>query len=232
MQKRTSMNGNYILHNRPGLLQRVDSVLTIGRYAAYLFFLSAAGITVVLALIRQYDGAVAMFVLSVGVSSYLYSSLVNQHIRVTEYAGRTLEALQARWDTLRSDDALLAVLATNKDSATLDPQTRLKLRLFLASFLDVQALIIHYIRRGYFRHTHEFAGVYEEMIRSLFQYKCFADIWDGKGDWGPGRIRNEFGGDLVFVVDGILDQIEKDRKKLDAGRAGLELPGSQTAVKE
>lgn len=207
------MHGRLILHNRPKGFQRIDVALWAERVLALFVVLLTLSATSWLIQRASYDAAVTLFVFAMGISTVFLTTIQSRHSQVTEYAQRTLLAVQERWDELRNDGELLECLTRSAPISDLKPHLRLKLRLYLASFLDAQALIIHYIRRGYYRHTQEFARVYEAMIRSLFEYPYFADIWQNKGDWGRGRIRDEYGRDLVYVVDHIIEAIRTESER-------------------
>lgn len=205
------MTGEYILHDPPKKTRRIDYLLHLGAYAAAASILIVIATSAFLATVSEYDAAVTLLVFSLGIAGYVYSTVVNRQLQVTEYAQNSLSYMQSVWHEIRNDESLLKTIANPVSIRELKPEARLKLRFFLGSFLDVQSLIIHYIRRGYFRHPHEFAIVYENTIKSVFQYPYFIDIWQNNGDWGSGRIRDEYGSDLVYVVDKIVQDIVKER---------------------
>jgi hypothetical protein len=156
-----------------------------------------------------------VLVFSLGLTVYLFTNAHSRHVQVTEYAQKTLAGLQSRWDALRSDDHLLGLLCSDT-VRDLPQRDRLLLRLFLESVLEEMAMIVHYIRRGYFRHTFEFARVYQGMIASLFRYPYFSTIWKAEStEWGPGRVRDAFGIDLIMLIDTLLE-IESDHRPWSA----------------
>ncbi len=193
-----------ILAGRPGFFHRVDSINKAQRWTAAVILIgSFAGAGAFFASSStNLDPFATILVFSLGLSGYLFTNAHSRHIQVTEYAQKTLNGLQSRWDQLRTDPTLLRLLTESHEESSLTGAERLIVRLYFESLLEEFAMIIHYIRRGYFRHTVEFAQVYERMIDSLFDYPFFQAVWLDQSDrWGCGRVRDAFGQDLVRVVD-------------------------------
>jgi len=213
------MTGNYILENRPSHFHRIDFVLTAERYLGIATLIVGLPLSYYFYTLSAYPASATVFAFTLGLSGYVLTATYNRHIQITEYAERTLTMLQERWDILRTDPFLLSCLTSGGPLHLLSKADRIRLRLYRESFLGVQALIIHYIRRGYYRHTAEFAIVYEKMIREIFEYPYFIEIWQSDVGCGQGRLRDHFATDLVRVVDCIIEDIMYDREHTSIERS-------------
>jgi hypothetical protein len=171
--------------------------------AASLF---AGGLAVAFLLAERefIDASVAVLVVAIGASAFAFQSVLVHQLRITEFAEKTLFGLQARYDSLRSDSRLLEIFAGNVDPSLLSEADRIRLRLFVASLLQMYSLIIHYIRRGYFRRDVRFAQVYETHLRSLLAISSVRALWCAEGAWGPGKLRDELGLDVQTIIDAIV----------------------------
>lgn len=205
------MNGEHILRGARKTHQRVDRLLRIQSHCSIWFLIITFGLCICLAWAHSYDAAVAVFALSVGITGFLYNSVLQRELQIKDITDTTISTLRSRWDELRNDDAVLQLLTTYDPTQTYEPSQRLRLRLYLATVLDMYALIVHLIRSGYFSRTEEFASIYEDMIRSLFEYPVVIEVWRSKGDWGHGCLMAEYGDGFSAVVESIIRDIAVDR---------------------
>lgn len=205
------MEGEHILyHQARGLVSRVDTLLRAYTYACVAFFAIATAFAVGLAWAGSYPAAAALFILATAMTGYGYSAVLQRQLHIKDITDRTIDALRSRWDELRKDTDLLQFFAQT-DADDVDANTRLRVRLYLSTVFDMYSLIVHYINHGYFQHTERFAAIYEGMIRSLLVYPLVIEVWRSKDSWGKGRLRDEYGDGLTYVVDKLIEEIEDSR---------------------
>lgn len=203
------MQGKYILHRRPSRFNRQNYSLAVLRCGAFIFLLTTLAITVILALLMEYEAAATIFVFSVGITGFIFNTILSRQLHLNEVTDSTLGLLRERWDALRNDEDLLRLFC-HKRERKLNSKDRLKLRLYLSTFIDLYILIIRYVRYGYFdRDTEiELAVVFENMTKSLFQYPYMVDVWRTTDKYGKGCLRDEYSGTTLYVVDNIVSEIE------------------------
>jgi len=205
------MQGKYILHKRPSIFQRQNFLLAVLRYAGFIFFILTLSLSLGLAYFSIYDAAATIFVFSMGITGYIVNSAINRQIQLNEITDSVLATLRDRWDKVREDDTLLE-LFSSKSPTKLNEKEKLKIRLFLSTFIDAYILIVRYVRYGYFdRKTEkELAKVFENMIKTLFEYPHMVDIWQSKDKYGKGCLRDEYSGTILRVVDNVIQEIETE----------------------
>jgi len=208
------MNGEHILYCQDrGIIRRVDRLMSLYTYACAVFFAISVLASVVLIWLGSVTTAISMFILSTAITGYAYSSLLQRQQHIKEITDKTIDALQKRWDELRRDQELISFFAASIDQQDLNDKIKLKVRLFIATVLDMYALVLHYINHGYFIHAQHFAAIYENMIKSLFRYPHICEVWKSRDVWGKGCLRDEYGESLVYVVDEVIKEIEQEMNK-------------------
>jgi hypothetical protein len=211
------VNGEHILCNlRRNPRQRVDILLRIYSWICFAILLVSTSVSLWLALLRLYPVAATFSVLAVAVVGHGYTTVLQRQMQIKDITDKTVEALRTRWDELRKDSDLIRCFSGHH--STIDQTTGLKLRLYLATLLDVYAVIVHYIHCGYFSHAEEFAVIYEGMIKSLFKHPYVIDAWRGGPVWGEGRLQDEYGKSLTHVINGVISEVlaERSSEKVSA----------------
>jgi len=206
------MNGEHILYCQArGIIRRVDRLMSLYTYACAVFFLVSVFLSIILIWIDYIKTAVTMFVFSSAVTGYAYSSLIQRQMQIREDTDNTLGLLRSRWDELRKDPDLLSVFTSK--CTEIDSIMKFKIRMYVATVLDMYTLIIYFINHGYYTHSKEFAAIYEQMIKSFFRYPFMIEVWKSRDVWGKGCLRDEYGESLVYVVDEVIKEIEQEMNK-------------------
>jgi len=205
------MQGKYILYKRPSIFQRQNILLSALRYASFIFFIFTLSLSAGLAYLQEYDAAATIFVFSMGITGYIINNTINRQIQLNGITDSVVITLRDRWDKLREDEILLD-LFSSKSATKLTKKEKLKLRLYLSTFIDAYILIIRYIRYGYFdrKTERELAIVFENMIKALFEYPYMVDIWQSKDKYGKGCLRDEYSGTILRVVDNVIQEINTE----------------------
>lgn len=208
------MHENYILYRRPSLFHRQNFLLGVLRFTGLIFFVFTLSLSIYLASLGVYDAAATIFVFSMGITGYLVNSTINRQIQLNAITDNVLITLRDRWDKAREDDTILELLS-RRTPKNLSEKERLKIRLYLSTFIDAYILIIRYVRYGYFdRKTEkELAKVFENMIKTLFEYPYMIDIWRSKDKFGKGCLKEEYSGTILRVVDNVIEEIEAEIQK-------------------
>lgn len=196
-----------LLHLPPRFYRRIDYLLVV--QASMSAMVAVVGIfgAAVLASMHQPEIALGLLTVGLGVSSLAFAGLHSRYLQITDSAERALRGLTERWDELRHDETLLAI-TTGPSERTLSVADRAKVSLYLASLLAEFSLTIHYIRIGYFTRRRAFAGIYEEMLRSVFKIHCFRAAWLGGANYSTfGSLRQQFGRTIVWVVDELVSEL-------------------------
>ena len=208
------MNGEHILYCQArGIIRRVDRLMSLYTYTCAVFFAIAVLLSIILIWVDYIKIAVTMFVLSSAVTGYTYSSLLQRQMQIREDTDNTLSLLRSRWDELRKDPDLLRIFTSACTDSEVDSIMKLKVRMYVATVLDMYTLIIYFINHGYYTHSKEFAVIYEQMIKSFFRYPFMIEVWKSRDIWGKGCIRDEYGESLVYVVDEVIKEIEQEMTK-------------------
>lgn len=207
--KRPRVIGELILQHRARrVTSRVDLLSRIYAYACGAFFVLSAGASIALERLGATQMAITLFVLSTGATGYLYSTLLAREMHVRDVTDRTIDHLRGRWDELRKDSELLDLLTGTIASDELTSSQRVRLRLYLATVFDMYSLIIYYLTHGYFREPAHFAGIYEEMLRSLLRHGHVVEVWSARDCWGPGALCDEYGAVLTTVVNELISELK------------------------
>ena len=206
------MKGEHILrHQARGIHSRIDRLLTAYFYACIAFFVLAVVLSLVLLFLGSTTAAVSLVVLSTAITGYAYSALLQRQQHIKDITDKTIGALRGRGDELRKDPDLLLLFTSTTGVNEVDSVKRLKLRLYVSTVLDMYVLILHYINHGYFPHIERFAEIYEEMIKSFFRYSHTRDVWHSKDSWGAGCLKNEYGANLVDMVERVIEEIKTEQ---------------------
>lgn len=205
------MNGEHILHNQArGVGRRVDHLLILYSYACFGFFVVATISAIVLIWFGFIPSAINLFVLSIAITGYAYSTLLQRRQHIKDITDKSIDLLRSRWDELRKDQDLLKFFTNITTTSEIDETIKLKVRFYISTVLDMYALILHYINHGYFDNIQRFSVIYECMIKSFFRYPHMCEIWYSRDTWGNGCLREEYGESLKFVVDKIIEEIRED----------------------
>lgn len=203
--------GRYILYKRPTGLRRTDTSLSMASFAGMTFFFLTFTTAILLFIKNEYEAAATIFVLSAGITSYIFGLIINRQQQIASLTEQTLAALRDRWDELRNDTSLIDLLS-NSERPDLDEAAKLKLRLFLTTLLDIYILIIRYIRRGYFGSTDQVAEIHENILKSMFKYSYFIEIWETRDVFGKGCLREEYDEDTVYVINNLISEIRSEKE--------------------
>jgi hypothetical protein len=211
------MQGNFILHRRPSIFRRQNFLLAALRYIGFLFFILTLSVSIGFAYFRVYDASATIFVFSMGITGYIVNSVINRQIQLNEITDSVIVTLRDRWDKMREDDSLLELLS-RKTQTKLNEKEKLRVRLYLSTFIDAYVLIIRYVRYGYFdkKNERELAQVFENMIKALFEYPYIIEIWRSKDKYGKGCLRDEYSGTILRVVDNVIQVIEAEMIKSES----------------
>jgi hypothetical protein len=129
---------------------------------------------------------------------------------VKESSQKAIEMLKESNNSLMQDEELLKLLTGEKVSfSDLNVATKFKLRLILSTHLDAYTVIFHYIRRGYFSRSTEFAAIYENRLKSLFENNYMIEIWESKNIRGKGTLKEEYDNHTNYVVNNVIKVIKK-----------------------
>lgn len=211
------MKGEHILcHQAKGIRNRVDRLLSLYAEACLVFLVVAVVLSVALWRLNSKPTAVSLIVLSTAVTGYAYSSLLQRQQHIKDITDKTVEALRGRWDELRKDPDLLKFFASTNPDDEFGAVAKLKVRLYVATVLDMYAVIVHYINHGYFQHIEKFASIYEEMIKSFLRHPRMAEVWHSRDVWGMGCLRDEYGVALSDVVNNLIEEVEVEKTKRNA----------------
>jgi hypothetical protein len=200
------MDGKYILRKLPSIFARQRFLLSLLIIGGISLLIIVYVIIFLFIRIADYQASATLFVLSIGIAGYLFNSIVNRQLQLNEVTNKVLITLRERYDALQNDESLLSLLTNGYHPEELSEKEKLKLRLYLTAYLDALILIIHYIGYGYFEKKTEkdLAVVFEYLIKHIFSYPYMVDMWMTNGIYGNGSIRDEYNGELLYVVDSIV----------------------------